>query len=292
MRSPTLVSSAELEQHRCDPLWVILDCRFDLANPGAGRAAYDAGHVPGAFFADLDKDLARPPAAGDGRHPLPNADHFRQRVAQWGITPDTQVVVYDGAAGGFAARAWWMLRWIGHDHVALLNGGLAAWQASGGALSAEEPPSRQGVAPFSADLERSAWVVDVAQIDGALSAGVALLDARGAERFEGHVEPIDPVAGHIPGAVNYPFSISIGPDGLFRSPDVIRQQLQERLSHHDSQQPPIAMCGSGVTACHLLLSMEIAGLASGRLYAGSWSEWVADPARPVATGPAQPGRPR
>lgn len=285
MRSQTLVSTEELATHLDDPHWVVLDCRFDLADPAAGQRSYEAGHVPGAHFADLDQDLARRPGPGEGRHPLPDAHAFRHRVAQWGVGPDSQVVVYDDSGGGFAARAWWMLRWIGHSNVALLDGGFGAWLASNGAMSTDTPDLALGE-PGAEPRAGDDWVTPTVQVDAALAAGARLIDARAPERFHGHSEPIDPVAGHIPGALNYPFTDSLGPDGLFRSAEEITARLEQVLGPR-SGTPVIAMCGSGVTACHLLLSMEIAGLEGARLYAGSWSEWITDPARPVATGPAK-----
>ncbi len=283
----TLVTSEALAAHLGDPGWVVLDCRFDLADPDMGRALYMAGHIPGAHYAHLDRDLARKPAGGEGRHPLPSAAAFAERVAQWGVTPDSQVVVYDDSGGGFASRAWWMVRWIGHPNVALLDGGYALWLAQGRDVSTVVPPTvNDGVAPGAAAGRD--WVTTTATLLEGLAPGEQLLDARAAERFAGEVEPIDPVAGHVPGAVNYPFTDSLAADGRFKSPAAIRAQLERVLDGAKGHQV-IAMCGSGVTACHLLLSMEIAGLTGGRLYAGSWSEWVADESRPVAIGPADPG---
>jgi thiosulfate/3-mercaptopyruvate sulfurtransferase len=291
MASHTLVTCEQLGAHLDDPLWVTLDCRFDLAEPAAGRARYQLGHVPGAHYADLDRDLARPPGPGEGRHPLPDPQVFMARVAEWGITPESQVVIYDDSGGGFAARAWWMLRWIGHDRAALLDGGYPAWIGAGGTVS-QEPlllKSEGEADGVTAGSVRHHWVTDSTQVANALGEGTTLLDARAAERFEGRVEPIDPVAGHVPGALNYAFTDSLAEDGRFRSPTEIRQRLQAVIGAAEGEDV-IAMCGSGVTACHLLLAMEIAGLPGGRLYAGSWSEWVTDHTRPVATGPVERSR--
>jgi thiosulfate/3-mercaptopyruvate sulfurtransferase len=256
----------------------MVDCRFDLMNPEAGRRAYLEAHIPGARYADLNRDLSAPATPGTGRHPLPPAEVFAARVSALGIGNHTQVVAYDDANSSFAARLWWMLRWLGHDAVAVLDGGFKAWTAAGGAREAGEvaPAAEQ----FTARI-RAESVVSTGEVERALRDGTALLvDARAAERFAGTVEPIDPVAGHVPGAVNHPFSVNLAADGRFLPTSTLEQRWRERLAGASPEQL-IAMCGSGVTACHHLLSLEAAGLPGGRLYAGSWSEWIADPRRPV-----------
>ena len=264
---------------------VVLDCRFDLKNPSAGRSAYLAGHIPGARYADLNKDLSAPVSADSGRHPLPTPEAFAATLGRLGIGNDAQVVAYDDAGGSFAARAWWMLRWVGHEAVAVLDGGLRAWQDAGGALESGEPspPARDSRRPFSPRPDTAA-LVGAAQVAAQSNdTGHLLVDARAPERFSGAVEPIDAVAGHIPGAVNHPFTDNLAKDGRFLPASELRRRWEERLGG----KPPrnvTAMCGSGVTACHNLLSLEVAGLKGARLYPGSWSEWIKDPGRPVAKG--------
>jgi thiosulfate/3-mercaptopyruvate sulfurtransferase len=261
---------------------VVLDCRFDLADPNAGRSAYLAGHIPGARYADLNKDLSAPVTADSGRHPLPSPERFAVTLGKFGIGDDTQVVAYDTTGGSFAARAWWMLRWVGHEAVAVLDGGLRAWQEAGGALESKEP-SPPATRPFSPRADAGA-LIGAAQVAAQSNDTEHLLvDARAAERFTGAVEPIDAVAGHVPGAVNHPFTDNLAKDGRFLPASELRRRWEERLGG----KPPrnvAAMCGSGVTACHNLLSLEVAGLRGARLYAGSWSEWIKDPSRPVAKG--------
>jgi thiosulfate/3-mercaptopyruvate sulfurtransferase len=260
----------------------ILDVRFDLARPDAGAEAFLAGHIPGAQYMHLDRDLSAKgdlPALCGGRHPLPTREQFAATVARLGITPATAVVVVDAQGGMFAARAWWMLRWIGHGAVAVLDGGLAAWTAAGGALEtgAAAPPIAVAAYPLSPDAGRRVVTADELQ---ARLGRVTLIDARAPERYRGDVEPLDPVAGHIPGALNHPFNTNLGADGRFRSPEALRAAFVPLLGEGEV----VHQCGSGVTACHNLLAMEIAGLPAGALYAGSWSEWCRDGRRPVATG--------
>jgi thiosulfate/3-mercaptopyruvate sulfurtransferase len=266
------------------PHLCIVDCRFDLAHPEAGRRAYLEARIPGARYADLNRDLSAPVSLSTGRHPLPPAEVFAETVRKLGIGNRTQVVAYDDANSSFAARLWWMLRWLGHDAVAVLDGGFKAWTAAGGALEAGEAAAAAEAAEHFTPRIRAESVASTAEVERALRDGSALLvDARAAERFAGIVEPIDPVAGHVPGAVNHPFSANLAADGRFLPVATLGQRWRERLAGA----PPdtlIAMCGSGVTACHHLLSLEAAGLPGGRLYAGSWSEWISDPRRPVARG--------
>lgn len=260
----------------------LLDARFALGDPHAGAAAYAQGHLPGALQADLDRDLADLGKRGQGRHPLPDSDAFAARLGAWGIGPETPVVVYDAGDGSMAAaRAWWLLRLIGHARVAVLDGGLAAWQAAGLPLSTAVPE----VTALPAYPRRfdPAQVVSAEQVQARIGgAPGGLLDARAGERFRGEVEPLDPVAGHVPGAVNRPFALNVD-NGRLRPAAELRAALQPLIGTH-APDDVVVMCGSGVTACHLLLAMEVAGLPGARVYAGSWSGWVSDPARPVATG--------
>ena len=269
-----------------DPNLVLLDCRFDLANPQAGHRAYLAGHIPGAHFADLNTDLSAPIGPETGRHPLPDPQAFAANMAGWGVKHGTQVVAYDEVNGSFAARAWWLLRWVGHREVAVLDGGYKAWLAAGGPQAAGEEgraPRSLHATPAPPTVAADA-VLDAAQVAALLRDNKRLLiDARAAERYAGRVEPIDAVAGHVPGAINHPFAGNLGADGRFLPPEQLRHRWQAALAGR-APADVVAMCGSGVTACHNLLSLEIAGLHGAKLYAGSWSEWIRDPSRPVATG--------
>ena len=280
MASP-LISPTSLAKRLGDPAWVVVDCRFVLTDPGAGRAAYRRGHIPGARYAHLDNDLARVPGPADGRHPLPRVEDFTATLGAWGISSASHVVVYDDMSGAIAARLWWMLRWIGHGAVYVLDGGLNAWEAAGLPLDQEIPDIR--AEEYIAHEVRRDRVVSTDQVPLELANGARLVDARAPERFQGLAEPIDPVAGHIPGAINRAFSEALRPDGRMRPVDELRTSLK-----HLADQPGrfIAMCGSGVTACHLLLAVNAAGLGDGRVYIGSWSEWIRDPERPIATGTA------
>lgn len=279
LRTP-LISTAELAGRLSDPDWLVADCRFELSRPDAGREAWRAGHIPGAIHVDLERDLSRPVTPDSGRHPLPAPDEFAATLGRLGIGNGTRVVCYDAGSGAFAARLWWMLRWVGHDGVAVLDGGFAAWTAEGRPVSTE--PSSRTPAVF-VPRPRPALVVDAREVAAALARGEMLVDVRNAERFRGDVEPIDAVAGHVPGAVNLPFSESLDETGRFRTPAALGERWRERAGALPGR-APICMCGSGVTACHGLLALAAAGIDGGRLYAGSWSEWIRDPARPVARG--------
>lgn len=278
MTSPLITPSA-LAAKLADPDWAIIDCRFDLADPGAGHAAYLRGHIPGARYAHLDNDLARPPGPGDGRHPLPRVGGFSATLGSWGISNASRVVAYDDVSGAVAARLWWMLRWIAHDAVYVLDGGLQAWEDAG--LPLQRSPPQVRTVNYETGKVRRDWVVPTDRVPLELAGGAVLADARSADRYKGVTEPIDPVAGHVPGALNVPFAESLDQDGRFRPAGELRERLKGLAQHPRGL---IAMCGSGVTACHLLLAVAIAGLGDGRAYIGSWSEWIRDPNRPVATG--------
>jgi thiosulfate/3-mercaptopyruvate sulfurtransferase len=264
--------------HRDD--LVVVDCRFSLAAPQDGELAYRQAHVPGARYAHLDRDLSDHDKPLAGRHPWPDAADFTSRLEAWGITPQHQVVVYDGGDGAHAARLWFLLRALGHARVAVLDGGWAGWMASGLPVDAEIPapqPTR-----YVADFDASR-LLDAASVQAHLDAGGLLLDARAGERFRGEVEPIDRVAGHVPGAINRPYADNLH-DGRFKEPARLAREFGALLGGHRADEV-VAMCGSGVTACHHLLAMEHAGLPGAKLFTGSWSGWISDPARPVATGP-------
>jgi len=275
---PTLVDVETLVRALGRPDWRIVDCRFDLGDPEAGRRTYEEAHIPGAVYADLERDLSGPPVTDRGRHPLPTPETLCQRFGELGIGEGTQVVAYDHAEGAFAARLWWLLHYMGHETAAVLNGGWRAWCRAG--LPSAAGPEQAPPARFKGEARRG-WVVRAEEVASA----PCLLDARDPARYRGDVEPLDPVAGHIPGAVNHFFRDNVDEEGRFLDPATLRARLLARLGETQPAQA-VSYCGSGVTACHNLLAMRHAGLAPGRLYAGSWSEWCRDPARPVATGSA------
>ena len=276
-----LVSAADLRAAlERSPRPVLIDTSFDLADPAAGERSYREGHLPGAHYLHVDRDLSAQKTGTNGRHPLPAREAFAATAGGLGITPDTPVVVYDRQQGMYAARAWWMLRWLGHRAVALLDGGLDAWQAAGGALETAVPRAAAAAPyPLGEPLVRH---LDADTLAARLGQ-VRLLDARAPERFRGDVEPLDRQPGHIPGALNRPFKDNLGPDGRFKPAAALRADF-ERLGLGGAGDEVVHQCGSGVTACHNLLAMEAAGLGTTTLYPGSWSEWSADPARPVAKG--------
>ncbi len=282
----TLIDAAALRDLVGKPAVAILDCRFDLANPEGGRRAYLEGHIAGARYADLNQDLSAPIAATTGRHPLPAPEDFAATLYRLGISRASQVIAYDDSAGAFAARAWWLLRWVGHPAASVLDGGIKAWIRAGGALESGESmalPVQAAGRNLSTKVDMAA-VIDSAEVEARLKdPAFLLIDARAAERYSGAVEPIDAVAGHIAGAVNQPFSANLAADGCFLPAPVLRQLWEKRLAGREAQQVA-AMCGSGVTACHNLLSLEVAGFSGAKLYAGSWSEWIRDPHRLIARG--------
>jgi thiosulfate/3-mercaptopyruvate sulfurtransferase len=263
---------------------VLLDCGFDLTDGAAGERAYAAGHLPGARYAHLERDLSGPKSGSGatfrGRHPLPERSVFAARLGELGITPGTPVVAYDAQGGPYAARAWWLLRWLGHGPVAVLDGGPAAWLAAGGPLTTEVP-AVSAQPPYPA-AEAAMPTIDAATLLARLGR-VRLIDARAGERFRGEVEPLDTTAGHIPGARNRLFKDNLAADGRFKPAAQLHAEWAPLLAGHDPA-TVVQQCGSGVTACHNLLAIAQAGLGDTVLYPGSWSEWSADPARPVATG--------
>ena len=280
--STTLISVAELQDHLFDADWCVVDCRHDLMDVELGRRQYAQGHIPGAQFAHLDDDLSGSKTGTNGRHPLPPREELAAKFCAWGVDNSTQIVAYDASGGSFAVRLWWLARWLGHERVALLDGGWPLWLAQGGASSVELPARPPGRFAAAASLEP---VIDAQQLQAKLgSPPLLLVDARAAERYEGRVEPLDPVAGHIPGAVNRFWQNNLA-DGRFKPPATLLAEFEQLLAGRKPEQM-VAHCGSGVTACHHLLAMRIAGLPGARMYPGSWSEWVADPSRPVATGKA------
>ena len=277
----TLITAGELAGATAGV--ALFDCRFDLARPTWGEAAYAEAHLPGAQYLHLDRDLSAAITPSSGRHPLPSPEEFALRLGRWGVDADTQVVVYDQGNGMYAARAWWMLRWLGHRAVAVLDGGFAAWSQSGYSLSQETMPPR----PARNYLARRSGggTLSVQQLQQQLGdQRIVLVDGRGADRFAGQNETIDPVAGHVPGAVNHPFTRNLDAQGRFLPAPELRERWLATLAGRAPTEL-VAMCGSGVSACHNLLALEHAGFEGVRLYPGSWSEWIRDPTRPVATGP-------
>jgi thiosulfate/3-mercaptopyruvate sulfurtransferase len=307
MAYETLVDVDTLASHLGDPRWRIVDCRFKLGDPEAGARAHAEGTIPGAIFADLERDLSGPVTPGrTGRHPLPTREAFAATLGRWGITASTQVVAFDDMGGAFAARLWWMLRWVGHRSAAVLDGGIAAWKELRARRSIPPPPAPidpsdsvfislrsrrlEPGRPFAGRptvFEPGPSLVASVTADEVLAAlddrGVAVLDARAAGRYRGEGESIDPIAGHIAGARSAPFLDNLDEGSRFRSPADLRARFEQRLAGTTSDRA-IAYCGSGVTACHDVLAMAHAGLPTPRLYPGSWSEWITDPSRPRATG--------
>ncbi len=276
-----IVSATELLEHIEDPDWIIVDCRFNLMKPAAGRLAWESGHIPGAVYADLDRDLAAPVTAdgAGGRHPLPAPDELATALTHWGVHADSTVIAYDDVGNAVAARLWWLLRWLGHERVAVLDGGLRGWNAAGGDLTTDTPDPVRG--SFVAK-PGSLPVIDAGQVQAKLESDeLILLDARAEDRFAGRQEPIDRRAGHIPGARNTPFQVNIKADKCFRPAAELEAYYRAQVGDQ-SVETVACMCGSGVTACHTLLALEAAGMSGASLYVGSWSDWISSEQRPVA----------
>lgn len=279
----TLISPQELAGLCGSPQLLLVDCRFELSDTQKGENAWRAAHLPNAHYAHLDRDLSDLSKQGLGRHPLPDIARFAEALRRWGWRPDLQVVAYDDANGSTAARLWWMLRLIGHRRAAVLDGGYAAWSAACLPLSNEAPVQAGGAVDLAYAADQIVYVEELTA--GLRDHALLLLDARGAARFRGEVEPIDKVAGHIPGARNRPFSDNIAAGGLFKHADDLREEFEAVIDGYAAE-AVVHSCGSGVTACHNLLAMEHAGLTGSRIFAPSWSGWIADPTRPVARGAA------
>lgn len=279
MTYSTLVSCEILAGHLNDPDWQVFDCRHQLVDEHYGEKAYAEGHLPGAFFMHMERDLSGPPTGRNGRHPLPDAKSFADKLGAAGVSKQTQVVVYDDAGGTIAGRLWWMLRWLGHENVALLDGGIKQWIKEGRPLSTELPVATPTRFEW---IDRPDWLVSVEAVLANIEKNeFCVVDARAPDRFRGENETIDPVGGHIPGARNRFCKDNLNAEGLFRPAAELRREFLGLLAGVAPEQS-VMQCGSGVTACHNLLAMEIAGLHGARLYAGSWSEWCSDPLRPVA----------
>lgn len=280
----TLISPAELRPHLDDPDWVVVDCRYVLSDEERGHHAYRAGHIPGAIYAHLKKDMAGPIVPGrTGRHPLPDPDQFAATLARWGVGAGGQVVAYDDTGGALAAaRLWWLLRWLGHDAVAVLDGGWPAWQAAGypTATGDESPRAARSFTPHP----HPELIVDTAAVNELRTdPRYRVFDSRAADRYRGENETIDSVAGHIPGAYSAPYAANLDPQGRFLPPAALQARLRALLGDVPAAHA-VFYCGSGVTSAHNILALAHAGLGTALLYPGSWSEWIADPTRPVATG--------
>tara|TARA_B100000686_G_scaffold229967_1_gene237344 strand:- start:1336 stop:2211 length:876 start_codon:yes stop_codon:yes gene_type:complete len=269
VRRYPLINAETLKEYHDDAAWVIIDCRFDLMDSSKGKKLYKKGHIPGARYADLNNDLAGIPGPMDGRHPLPDINSFSQTLSKLGVSNATNVVVYDDIGGAIAARLWWMLRWARHESVYILDGGIQSWERKGYLLEkghvAYEPAS------FFISSVRNEWVIETEEICDVLKEGAVLLDARSEERFSGRSEPIDPVAGHIPGAINFPYTQAIDSLGRLKKPKELKKLLADYL---EGKKDVIGMCGSGVTACHVALTANLAGFDDIAIYIGSWSQWI------------------
>ena len=283
----TLITASELAARIDDPKLVVVDCRHDLMNLAAGADSYAAGHLPGAVFGNMETALSGAKRGADGRfrgrHPLPEQAALLATLRSWGVDDDSLVVAYDAHGGMFAARLWWLLRWLGHPAVAVLDGGLAAWQSQALPMTTEAPASRRGAIGAHTPLVQTVSADDVlANVLANIGTGdVTVIDARAPDRFRGENETIDPVGGHIPGAKNRFFKDNLQLDGRFKSADQLKAEFAALVT---DPARAVMQCGSGVTACHNLLALEVAGMPGAALYPGSWSEWCTDPARPVATG--------
>jgi thiosulfate/3-mercaptopyruvate sulfurtransferase len=276
----TLIGADELAHDidRC----IVVDCRYDLANPRAGAPAFAQAHIPSSVFIDMDTQMSAPKSGRNGRHPMPSKEAVHSLLESIGLHDDTQLIVYD-VSGMASGRLWWMARWIGHERVAVLDGGLKAWERAGFPVTTETGPARPA-GRLSARPPLSS-LVDAATVSTAsANASHVLIDARAADRFRGENETIDPIAGHIPGSLNRPWNLNLREDGRFKPAPFLRAEFEALLAGRNAGDV-INSCGSGVSACHNILAMTHAGLTGAALYGGSWSEWIADPSRPVATGP-------
>ena len=277
----TLISAANLAERVATANMLVFDCSFELAEPDAGEKAYAAGHIPGARYLHLDRDLSGAVTGTNGRHPLPERSELVKTLAAHGLNQHQQIVAYDAQGGAYAARLWWLLRWLGHDCAAVLDGGLQAWQAAGYALDTSMPPPAQG--NFKANAPYVTTVGTQTVLSNLQTHEYLVIDARSPERYRGENETVDSAGGHIPGALNHFYKDNCAADGRFKPAHVLRDDFQALLGSNPPERV-ILQCGSGVTACHNALAMEIAGLHGAALYPGSWSEWSADPARPIAKG--------
>jgi len=284
LKFTTIISTDELAENLHKPDWVIFDCRSHLTDHDAGLKAYQDGHIPNAIFCNLETDLSSAITESSGRHPLPDFENLITKLANWGVDDHTQVVVYDDMGGAFAVRLWWQLRTFGHNKVAVLNGGIPQWIKEEKTISTEAPKTSPKT--FKASIDQSAWISSDDILKNLTSKKFIVLDARTPERYRGESEPIDTVAGRVPGSLNRAFQLNLDKNGFFLSEEQLKKQFTDTVKKTPDQIPTeiVHLCGSGVTACHNMLAMEIAGLTGSKLYAGSWSEWIRDSKRPIETG--------
>ena len=281
MEYNTIISAEELNSIINDDNVRVFDCRFSLKDPQGGLNNYLAGHLPSAQFADMDTQLSSAMTPTSGRHPLPDAEVFIQQLQAWGVNNETQVIAYDDISGAFAARLWWMMRWVGHNKVAVLNGGMQKWSDQGYSLTQDGVQFPAGNFSGQANMD---WLVDIDTVRAKLDSNeITLIDARAADRFTGKDQKTDPVPGHVPGAINLPFGGNLTKDGMMQSPEVIKERFANVIQNQPLENVT-NMCGSGVTACHNMLAQAVAGMPPTKVFIGSWSQWIKDPSRPVETG--------
>jgi thiosulfate/3-mercaptopyruvate sulfurtransferase len=280
MSYKTTISEKDLKNNISNNDFIIFDTRCDIKDSGYGIDSYTEGHIENAIFVDVDTDLASEKQQGTGRHPLPKVETFCDKLSHWGMDNNKQVVIYDDAGGAFAGRMWWMLRWLGHEDVAVLDGGLNSWVKNGNKLITSPTLFKKSYFEPTINNEMIATLRDVENAQHVLN--TILLDARSKERYEGISDPVDPIAGHVPGAISHPLGTNLDRTGKFKDKEELKHNF-DKISHDLKEKEIISMCGSGITACHNILALEIAGIKNAKLYVGSWSEWITDPNRTVVT---------
>ena len=279
MSYKTIISAENLIESLPDENTLVFDCRCDIKDTTYGIQAYTEGHIPGSIYVNVDTDLASEKTPSSGRHPLPDADALSEKLSQWGLSSEKQAVIYDDASGAFAGRMWWILKWLGHKKVAVLDGGLGSYMSIGGKLTTDETIFEKNI--FTPNIQ-SEMVVEITDVEEAqYKMNKLIIDARSKERYLGIKDLVDPIAGHVPGAISHPLSLNLNKDGKFRSPEDLKLAFDKIIADTTSENV-ISMCGSGITACHNILAMEIAGIKGIKLYVGSWSEWITDKSRPIA----------
>ncbi|MAR78109.1 MAG: sulfurtransferase [Gammaproteobacteria bacterium] len=279
MSYKTIISAENLINSLQDENTLVFDCRCDIKDTTYGIQAYTEGHIPGSIYVNVDTDLASEKTPSSGRHPLPDADALSEKLSQWGLSSEKQAVIYDDASGAFAGRMWWILKWLGHKKVAVLDGGLGSYMSIGGKLTTDETIFEKNI--FTPNIQ-SEMVVEITDVEEAqYKMNKLIIDARSKERYLGIKDLVDPIAGHVPGAISHPLSLNLNKDGKFRSPEDLKLAFDKIIADTTSENV-ISMCGSGITACHNILAMEIAGIKGIKLYVGSWSEWITDKSRPIA----------
>lgn len=279
MSYKTIISAKDLIKNLNNENFIIFDCRCDISDSSYGIDAYNEGHIENSIFVDIDHDLASEKTADSGRHPLPDPELFSEKLSQWGMTNNKQAVIYDDAGGAFAGRMWWILKWLGHPDVAVLDGALGAWMSAGGKLTSKATIFERAV--FEPNLNNSMHVSIKDVEDAQYKMNKLIIDARSKERYLGIKDPVDPIAGHIPGAISHPLGKNLDKNGHFKSPEELRHNFIKLIGDTDSSDI-ISMCGSGITACHNILALEISGIKNVSLFVGSWSEWITDKSRPIA----------